>query len=272
MNQSSPKKKKPVQLVSKPYLKGEPLDKSCGKTCLFFCLSTFGSMLGLLLVGGMMMWSNQLLLIGSNVLLLLCVYAIYFYSGASKGTVAVNAGEILYNRREKGLSVDETERRACYHRAKGFLIGLVGSIPVFVCAVVLACTAQRQLTGYGVLPGWTSGILSQADVGNALAYYQIGEALTLTDVLRMMIRMMLMPLVNLIGAENQDGLLLLERFSPLLVLLPAMSYGIGYTRGVAVRAKVHTDIAQSKRRARKKQQKQQKQRQPRQPKGPEQLN
>ena len=94
----------------------------------------------------------------------------------------------------------------------------------------------------------------------------------LQDVLRLIVRMSIMPLISIIGAENADALLLVERLCVLPLLLPALSYGIGYTRGVAMRSRIHTDIARNKRKARKKQKQQQKQKQRLQPKGPQQLN
>ena len=58
--------------------------------------------------------------------------------------------------------------------------------------------------------------------------------------------------VNLVTPENAESLLLLERLSPLLVLIPGLCYGWGYTRGVNERSRVHTSIAAgNRRRARK---------------------
>ena len=91
------------------------------------------------------------------------------------------------------------------------------------------------------------------------------------DVLRLIVRMSIMPYVNLVGSTNKDGLLLLERFSPLLALIPGLVYGWGYTQGVAVRSQVHTDIAAGKRKQKRKEKKARQQRQA-QRKGPEQLN
>ena len=59
--------------------------------------------------------------------------------------------------------------------------------------------------------------------------------------------------------SGRDALKALARALPAsAVLLPALSYGIGYTRGVAMRTRIHTDIARNKRKARKKQKQQQK--------------
>lgn len=271
------KKKKPIKPVVKPYLKGEPWDRNSLKTCLFFFISLFGVMFGFLILGGMLMWDNFLLRLVSNLMLVGVVYAIYFYNGASRGTVDVNAGEILYTRRETGRSVDEDERRRCFHPLKGFVIGLVGSLPLLLVGIVFACIAQQQLYGHGALPSWVSGIAGRAEVGDAIAYYTQGASMNLEDILRLIVRLSIMPYVSILGTESSASLLSLERLCMLPLMLPALFYGFGYSRGVAMRTRIHTDIARNKRKARKKQkqlqqQKKQEQRLAGPKKGPQQLN
>ena len=87
--------------------------------------------------------------------------------------------------------------------------------------------------------------------------------------MRVVVRMLIMPFVNMVGATNADGLLTLERLSVLPMLLPALCYGVGYQQGVRVRTRVHTDIATGKRKRARKAKKQQR---ARAAKGPEQLN
>ena len=148
-------------------------------------------------------------------------------------------------------------------------MGLVGSLPVLVCAVLLAMVAQRQMSGLGALPGWIGTLQRRPEVGAALSYYNVIEPMTMEDTLRVIIRMMIMPFVNMVGSSNRDGLLTLEKLSILPLLMPALSYGIGYMQGVSVRTQVHTDIARGKRKRAKKERKQ---RQARMNKEPEQLN
>lgn len=52
--------------------------------------------------------------------------------------------------------LNDAEIRACYHRIKGFLTALIGSLPLLIAATVLACTTQRQMTSIGALPTWVS--------------------------------------------------------------------------------------------------------------------
>lgn len=267
------RKKKTIKPVSKPFLKGVPWDTQSLKSSLFFFLSLLGLMAGFLIIGGMMMWNNTFLRVTTNLVLLGVVYAMYFYNGASRGTTDVNAGEILYTRQETGRSVDENELQRCFHAAKGFLIALVGSIPLLVCGLIFACTTQVQLTTFGALPSWVSGVIGRAEVGDAIAYYQQSATFGMQEFLRLVVRMNILPIINIVGTGNAQTLLLVERLCVLPLLLPALSYGIGYTRGVAMRTRIHTDIAKNQRRARKKQKQQLKKKQANTAsKGPERLN
>ena len=72
--------------------------------------------------------------------------------------------------------------------------------------------------------------------------------MSLTDYLRIIVRIALIPFVNIIGTANSRGLLVLERLSPILVLIPAVSYGSGYLTGRGIRTKVHTAISENDRR------------------------
>lgn len=265
--------KKKTAPVKKPYLTGKPFDNTCVKSVA----AVFGGMLimlfGYTLLGSMMMWDHPLLRYGANALLLGCGYMLFYYSGTSRGTAAVNQGEIMYQRRETGRQVPESELARSFHPLKGFIIGLLGTLPLVICGIVLALTAKRQMTTAGALPTWIATI-NRPEIKDALTAYTQRAPMETSTVLRLIIRMGLIPLVNIIGADNADGLLLMERLSGLLMLLPGMFYGAGYLRGVAVRTMVHTNIAEGKRKQAQKAKKAQKARkkQQRTNNGPEQLN
>ena len=163
------------------------------------------------------------------------------------------------------------ERSMCYHPLKGLVSALFGSIPVFLCCLVLACITERQMTTLGALPSWVSGIEGREEIGAALAYYHETAGMSPESLLRLIVRMVTMPFVNMIGASDKDGMLLLERISPILSLLPAVAYGIGYMGGVGVRTNVHTNIALGKKKAKRKQAKERRARQQTR-RGPQQLN
>ena len=267
-------KKKKQPLEAWPYLTGSPFDSRTLPTAVKLCLSMLALMMAFLLLGMMLMWKNDALRVLVNGFLLFIAYFVYWQAGLSSGTVAVNLGEILYQRQQTGREIDGNERRRAYHPLKGFLIGLIGSIPIFLCAVGLALTAEKVMSSAGALPSWLETLERREEIGGALASYHVGATLSGTDVLRLIIRMAIMPFVNIVGAENKDALLMLERFSPLLVLLPGLSFGVGYLGGVKVRSRVHADIEAGKRKIRRRQQRERRQNRQRVrgDKGPGQLN
>lgn len=267
--QPKKKHKKTIKPVHKPFLRGNAVDATTLGSAVKFFFSLFGVILINLLLSTMVSWDAQWLNILFNGALLLVVYGVYYQNGANRGTAAVGQGEILYQRKEAGRAVDPKEQAACYHVAKGFIIGLIGLLPALVCCVLLAMVAKQQYTSIGVLPSWISTLERQSETAGALAMYSVTEPMDLESVMRVIVRMLIMPFVNMVGTDNREGLLLLERLSLLPMLLPGISYGVGYLQGENIRSQVHTSIAAGKR---KQARKDKKRRQARANKAPEQLN
>lgn len=266
MQQKSKKKIKPV---SKPFLKGSAVDGTTAKSAVAFFFSLFLVIVANILLGTVSMWDAAWMNILFNSALVLVIVAVYYQNGSAKGAVAVTQGEVMYQREAGGRQVDPKDRAECFHPLKGFIVGFLGTLPVLVCAVLLGVVAQKQYTGMGTLPTWINNLQRQKEMGDALAIYGGSVSLGLEGVLRLIVRMFIMPWVNMVGVSNRDGLLLLERLSALVVLLPAVGYGLGYLQGVKIRTVVHTNIALGKR---KRAHKENKQRKARISKGPEQLN
>ncbi len=265
------KKHQKIEKVTKPYMRGDAIDRTTLPGALKFFGGTVVLAVVFLVLCVMLNFEADWLNIAANLAIVLCVYMFFGQFGTSAGADAVNQGEIMYAREEKGRPVAAWERSMCYHPLKGFLTALIGSIPLLLCSVVLACIAQRQMTSLGTLPSWLSGIESRPEIGNALAFYHESGSMTLETAMRLIVRMTIMPFVNIVGAADKDGMLLLERISPLLNLLPALAYGLGYMNGVSVRTSVHTNIALGKKKTKRKQAKERRARRQTH-KGPEQLN
>ena len=265
------KKKAKIQRVSKPYLKGDMVDRTTLPGALKFFLATVALCIALMLIGVMMNWESKFMSITINGCIILAAYLIFEQTGAASGADAVNQGEIMFARQEKGRPVAEWERSMCFHPLKGFISALIGSVPLLICSVILAFIAERQVSNLGTLPAWLSGLESRPEIGNAIAYYHESGSMSIEAILRLIVRMSEMPYVNMVGASNADGMLALERFSPLLNLLPACAYGIGYVSGVSIRTNVHTNIALGKKKAKRKQAKERRARQQSR-RMPEQLN
>ena len=262
------KKTKKPKIVTKPFLQGSVTDRATAKDAAKFFGSTVLMLVLFLLLCSMMMWDSLLLRLITNGVVLAMAYILFYAAGVSKGSLAVNQGEMMYQREQQGKNVDPGDRRACYHPLKGYVTGALGVLPLFLCALAFAFIAQRQMYGLSVLPSWLEGYMRRSDIGGALAYYSVHDPIGVEDVLRMIVRMMDMPLVSILGTDNADRLLLLERLSPLLALLPGALYGFGYTRGVAARTRVHSSIAAANRKHRRKEKKLRQRRM----QGPEQLN
>lgn len=264
-------KKQKIEKVTKPYMKGNMLDKTTLPGALKFFGGTVVMTVVFLILGVMMNLEAQWLNVTINLAIVLATYLFFQQIGMGVGADAVNQGEIMYAREEKGRPVESWERQMCFHPLKGLVSALIGSLPLFLCSLVLALVARRQMTTLGALPSWVSGIEGREEIGAALAYYHESGSMTLEAVLRLIVRMSTMPFVNLVGAADKDGMLLLERISPILNLLPALAYGLGYMGGVSVRTNVHTNIALGKKKAKRKQAKERRARQQTH-RGPQQLN
>ena len=265
------KNKKPVTPVTKPFLTGGVTDEGTWKSALGF--------LGLIaiiafmtfLVCSMTGFDSMLLRLAVNGAVIVMVAVIFYNQGMGKGTEAVARGETMYQRKEKGLPVSDSEVRMCFHPAKGFVVGLIGTAPLLVIALVLAVTAQKTTTGYGVLPAWVSAYMGRSEVGDALVAYTQAESLGVTDILRIIVRILIMPWVSIIGSSDRTAMLWLERLSPLILLIPTAAYGIGYLQGKRVRSQILTDISENAKKRRKREQKARKKRMAVR-RGPEQLN
>lgn len=266
------KKNKKIEKVTKPYLKGDVIDRTTLSGALKFLFGTVAMAVVFLVIGVMMTWDIEWLNVLINLLIVLAVYMFFYQMGLTSGADAVNQGEIMFARQEKGRAVADWERSMCFHPLKGFVKALIGSLPLVLCSVALACIAKRQVTSLGVLPTWLSAFEGREEIGGALAIYHETGSMSIESVLRLIIRMSTMPFVNIVGASDKDGMLLLERISPILNLLPAVAYGFGYMGGVGVRTNVHTNIALGKQKAKRKQAKERRARRQQVHRGPEQLN
>ena len=122
------------------------------------------------------------------------------------------------------------------------------------------------------MPSWTDAFMRRSEIRDAVAYYSESASATVTDFLRIIVRILIMPFVSIAGSENRDLMLTFERISPLLVLLPGIAYGTGYLQGPRMRSRVHTEIATNKRKRIAREKREMKARKARIPQGPQQLN
>lgn len=265
------KQQKPERVV-KPYIRGKMIDRTLPGGALKFFAFTVLMMFVYFMSLIVSSIDSRVLSIVINAAILFTTWMIFWQSGLASGADAVSQGEIMYQRREKGRPVADWEEEMCYHPLKGLIIALIGSIPLVAVCAVLACIAQRQMTTIGVLPSWVNAFEARQEIGGGLLYYHQDVGLTLEAVLRLLVRVAVMPWQCIVGPDNKDAMLLLERVSPLLSLIPALVYGAGYFFGTEVRAAVHGNIALGKKKLQKKQRRERKARQQAAHSGPDQLN
>lgn len=265
--------KKPETIIRKQFLRGNATDENTLKNSLIF----FGSLLIVYFISFVVSATTS----GSGIIRLIVSIAIitltlivFFNKGSAQGAEAVSRGEILWQKQEKGRAFSESERRICFHPLKAFVIGMIGTIPLFVIAVVFAMNTQVQTTTAGALPSWMQAYLRRDEVAGPLVSYTQSAGMGLTDILRIIVRIAMMPFISLVGSADYNAVYLLEKFSPFILLLPACAYGTGYLNGPNVRAKVHTAISENDRRRKRREKRERRNRAGimAKPKGPQQLN
>lgn len=266
------KNTKNEQIVTKPYMTGAPTDEYTIRNALKFFGMILLCMLMTFIVCSMTGFNSAILRIAVNLVIEALILTLLYAKGAKLGEENTARGEILYQHDKKGEEIAASERRIPYHPLKGFLIGLIGSSLILVIAVILALTAERQMTGIGAMPSWTDAFMRRSEIRDAVAYYSESASATVTDFLRIIVRILIMPFVSIAGSENRDLMLTFERISPLLVLLPGIAYGTGYLQGPRMRSRVHTEIATNKRKRIAREKREMKARKARIPQGPQQLN
>jgi len=265
-------KAKPNKIITKPFLKGSSTDENTVRQSVKFLGILVITSLMTFLVCSLTSFKSDILRILINIMIETLILIIFLDRGAALGTDAVARGEILHQHIEKGIDVTEGEKRIPFHSLKGYIIGFAGSFLFLIFAVILALTTQRQMTGAGVLPSWMDTYMRRSEVSGALVQYTQSGSVSFTDAIRIVVRIMIMPFISMAGAENRGLLLTIERLSPLLVLFPAISYGSGYLLGPSRRTRIHSEIAENRRRRAYREKKERKNKISRTPKGPEQLN
>ena len=267
MQKSNTAKKKP-KIVTKPILTGRITDSFTIKRALRVTGSIVVAVFLYMVFGVLMMFDNMILRLLANTALVLLGAGFLYMSGATQGEADAAYGEIMYQRREEGKEVPDSEIARSFHPSKGIATAFIGALPFVLLAIIVAVTTQLQTYSLGTLPDWISAYRQQTELGEPLRYYDSTTSFGVLDAINLLVRFVILPYVGMVGSSNAQAVLLVERLSPLLVLIVPAGYAIGYFRGKDLRARVHTSIAQSKRRKKKKDKKE---RQNRQQKGPEQL-
>ena len=241
--QRSTGQKPPVQEVKKPILIGSWHGKDTWKLGGKVMASQLMVVALFLLLGTLLSFDSLFFRVLFCGMLVAAAFGILYSQGLTAGQQGAAFAEIMYVRQQEGKEVPPSDRDRCYHPGKGYFAALLGVLPYLLVALAFAFLAQPVLYTLGVLPGWIREFTRQSEFGNALGYYAAGQGMSAVDVLRIVVRAMVMPFVNVAILLGDKALLWVERLSPLLVCIPPLGFGLGYQKGLAARIRINTGIA-----------------------------
>jgi hypothetical protein len=250
--------KTPVQPVVKPYLSGSWHGRDATKKGQKLILSILFISFLYLLLGVLINFNSLALHIATSAVIVALAAMYMFFQGANSGEADTAFAEILYEHEKDGKTIVPGDRERCFHPAKGFYIVLIGLIPYLLVTLLFAFLAQPILYALGVLPDWLSGVSQQTHVAEALAYYNLQDTPMFIPILRIIVRAMTMPFINVSLSLGTMGVLWAERLSPLWVMIAPLAYAFGYLQGPRLRIRVNTGIAIGLRNKRRKQRRERK--------------
>lgn len=198
---------------------------------------------------------NDVLRMAIAALLSVVVLGIYFMEGVSRGTAdAVNSRQIA-KLEKAGHAITAKEDASCYHPLKA----LAGSLMMFgiplVLAVVLALNAKDYTYVLQDLPTWLAGSYGvREDVMAPLAAYTQSLGTGAMDWIRIVVRLFMLVFINLFS-NVQTSIALIDRMSPLFILLYPIAYTAGYLCGPSQQMKIEKMNRKAKKVAVRKQQK-----------------
>ena len=249
------KSKTTIPEVNKPVQYGDWHGSGSVKLGLKLMLSVLFVSLLYLILSLLMSFDSLPLRVVTAVILVGAAFVYLYYNGMGVGQSEAAFAEIMYQRVQEGKTLSKEDLQRCYHPLKGFFTVLIGAAPFMLIALVFALMAQPARYSLGVLPNWLTAFTRQSGIGDALAFYQNREAVTFLSVLRVVVRSLTMPFINVAVKMGTDATLWAERLSPLWVLIAPLGYGFGYRQGLKIRAKINTGIVigdqRKKRRERK---------------------
>ena len=181
---------------------------------------------------------NAMLRMGMAALLGFAVLAFYFMEGMSRGTSDAMNSRQMAKLEKMDHVVDAREDASCYHPLKA----VMGSMMLFaiplVLAIVLAVNAKPYTYELQDLPSWISGSYGmREDVMAPLGAYTQALTTSVMDWIRIVVRLFMLVFINFFG-EIQTSIELIDRLSPLFILLYPIAYVAGYLCGPAQQAKL----------------------------------
>lgn len=248
-DQPAKKKKKKPELVFKPYLKGDWHGPSAWKKALKILAYYLIFVVFYLLVGGMLGSGVKAFAWAVNSAMVLLCGSMLYMDGARQGESETALGEIAWGRQEAGKDVPAREKEKCFHPFKGWFSMLAAVLPLLLLAGAAALSARLQTYQLQALPDWVTSLDRDGEAFLPLSYYMKQVSVSALDVIRIIVRLLTFPFVQIARNYGNAAILTVDRLSPLLVCLPALGYPLGYRTGPRLRAMVHGNIRTNDKRA-----------------------
>ncbi|MDD3921847.1 MAG: hypothetical protein PHO41_11840 [Eubacteriales bacterium] len=237
------KAKKPAKEVVKPIMTGSWHGKDARKQGYKLMLNVLFVSVIYVILSLLLTFDSLALRIITGLILVATAGAFLYASGAQAGQTDAAFGEIMYTREQEGKPIPKADHDRCFHPAKGYYAVLIGAAPFMLVALVFACMTSITSYSLGVLPTWITRYTRQSGIGDALAYYNVNHGVQLVTILRVIVRSMTMPFINVSIKLGSVATLWAERLTPLWVVVAPLGYAIGYGQGVKMRTKINTGIA-----------------------------
>lgn len=246
-------KKKPA-LVYKPIYRGKPFCGLVAKRGLKLLVYQLIFSVFYLLMGAALSAASLVIrYIVAAALLLVCI-AIVWGEAAKHGESDVSIGQIVYARKQDGKPVSDDNIEKCFHPLRSVTTLLTGVLPLVILALVFSLIAKREIPSMPV-PGWISDSIQTGKDPSlyyySSEYYSMRNPTGIAEVLRVIVRTFIFPFVSLADSMDKDARLLVDRLSPILIMIPYLSYIPGYLLSTRERAQVHGSIAASDRKEKK---------------------
>ena len=181
---------------------------------------------------------NSMLRMGMAALLGFAVLAFYFMEGMSRGTSDAMNSRQMAKLEKMDHVVDAREDASCYHPLKAVAGAMIMFGIPLVLAIVLAVNAKPYTYELQDLPSWISGSYGmREDVMAPLGAYTQALTTSVMDWIRIVVRLFMLVFINFFG-EIQTSIELIDRLSPLFILLYPVAYVAGYLCGPAQQAKL----------------------------------
>ena len=190
-----------------------------------------------------------------SLLILSGVLTLYLNDGMNKGVSDAVASRFYVSAKERGIPLEAKDDAACYHPLKAVCAALAVFALPLALSVIVAFSAKEYTYVLQDLPGWlTDSYASRLDVMAPLGAYSVQQSMQPLDWVRLIVRLPILIMVNLF-ADAQTMSALIDRLSPLMMLVYPAAYIAGYLLGPKANRRIEKQNRRAKKIAVKKTQK-----------------